>query len=82
MNLTNDLDHILPLVKKPGRYIGGELNACVKNWNDTDIRFVPAEQELHVLSLHFSSGTGANGLRSNLGRTAIAQTTRAHREDP
>ena len=33
------LDPILPLVQKPARYIGGELNSVIKDKNSVDIRF-------------------------------------------
>ena len=33
------LDKILPLVQKPARYIGGELNSVVKNKRDVAIRY-------------------------------------------
>lgn len=36
------LEHILPKVQKPGRYIGGELNQVLKDWEsvDTHVAFV------------------------------------------
>ncbi len=33
------IESILPLVQKPGRYTGGELNSVVKNKDNVDIRF-------------------------------------------
>ena len=30
--IDNKLEKILPLVEKPGRYVGGEFNSIVKNW--------------------------------------------------
>ncbi len=33
------IEKILPLVQKPGRYTGGELNSIVKNPDDVDVRF-------------------------------------------
>ncbi len=33
------IEAILPLVQKPGRYTGGELNSVVKNTDNVDIRF-------------------------------------------
>ncbi len=33
------IESILPLVQKPARYTGGELNSVVKNKNNVDIRF-------------------------------------------
>ncbi|HRQ24573.1 MAG TPA: B12-binding domain-containing radical SAM protein, partial [Anaerolineales bacterium] len=32
------LDRILLKVQKPGRYVGGELNSTVKNWDETHTR--------------------------------------------
>ena len=29
------LDQILPAIQKPGRYVGGELNQIVKEWDST-----------------------------------------------
>ncbi len=34
-----NLDKILPLVQKPARYVGGELNSVVKDKNKVDIRY-------------------------------------------
>ena len=54
MNLSENLDHILPLVKKPGRYTGGELHACVKNWEETDVRFALVFPDMYEIGMsHF-----------------------------
>ncbi|MBE7052620.1 MAG: TIGR03960 family B12-binding radical SAM protein [Ruminococcaceae bacterium] len=37
--LKQQIENILPLVEKPARYTGGELNSIVKNADDVDIRF-------------------------------------------
>lgn len=37
--LKTKIEAILPLVQKPARYTGGELNSVVKNKENTDIRF-------------------------------------------
>ena len=37
--LKEKIEAILPLVQKPGRYTGGELNSVVKDKSDIDIRF-------------------------------------------
>ena len=37
--LKTKIESILPLVQKPARYTGGELNSVVKNKDDVDIRF-------------------------------------------
>ena len=36
---SKEIEKILPEVQKPGRYTGGELNSCVKNKDEVDIRF-------------------------------------------
>src|SRR6266700_2195669 len=33
------LDPLLPLVRKPVQYIGGELNSVVKDWDAADVRW-------------------------------------------
>ena len=33
VNLLSQLERILPLVEKPGRYVGGEYNSVQKNWD-------------------------------------------------
>ncbi len=37
--LSEKLERILPLVQKPGRYTGGELNSVVKNKDEVAIRY-------------------------------------------
>ncbi len=37
--LKDKIERILPLVQKPARYTGGELNAVVKNPQEVDLRF-------------------------------------------
>ncbi len=37
--LKTKIESILPLVQKPARYTGGELNSVIKNKADVDIRF-------------------------------------------
>jgi radical SAM family uncharacterized protein len=33
------LEPLLPLVKKPVQYVGGEVNSTVKEWDETDVRW-------------------------------------------
>ncbi|MEI7655412.1 MAG: B12-binding domain-containing radical SAM protein, partial [Actinomycetes bacterium] len=33
------LEQLLPLVKKPIQYVGGEVNAVVKDWDSTTVRW-------------------------------------------
>lgn len=39
MEIKEKIQELLPLVKTPSRYIGGELNSVVKNKNKVDVRF-------------------------------------------
>jgi radical SAM family uncharacterized protein len=34
-----ELEPLLPLVRKPVQYVGGEVNSTVKAWDDTDVRW-------------------------------------------
>jgi hypothetical protein len=36
--IENKLDRILLKVQKPGRYVGGELNSVVKDWDQVQTR--------------------------------------------
>ncbi|MDD2695979.1 MAG: radical SAM protein, partial [Anaerolineales bacterium] len=36
--ISGTLERILPVVQKPGRYIGGELNQVVKDWKSTPLK--------------------------------------------
>jgi len=35
-----DLERLLPFVQKPVQYVGGELNAVTKPWDEVDVRWV------------------------------------------
>lgn len=37
--ISREIEKILPLVQKPGRYIGGELNSVIKDKNSVDVRY-------------------------------------------
>ncbi len=45
------LDSVLPLVRKPGRYIGGELNAVIKNPTDVDLSFALVFPDLYEIGM-------------------------------
>ncbi|HWP46888.1 MAG TPA: TIGR03960 family B12-binding radical SAM protein [Candidatus Limnocylindrales bacterium] len=38
LSLKDKVREILPLVSKPSQYLGGELNAIHKNWEETDLK--------------------------------------------
>ncbi len=47
----NRLEHILPTVRKPGRYIGGEYNAIYKDWETTSMRVCLAFPDIYDLGM-------------------------------
>lgn len=54
MNLSENFDHILPLVKKPGRYTGGELHTYTKDWEEADVRIALIFPDMYEIGMsHF-----------------------------
>jgi len=49
--ITNKLERILPTVQKPGRYIGGELNQVVKNWEAIQTHVALAFPDIYDLGM-------------------------------
>lgn len=49
--ISAKLNKILPLVKSPGRYTGGEFNQIKKNWSDTAIKAVLLFPEIYDLGM-------------------------------
>lgn len=45
------LDQILPMVKKPARYAGGEWNAVRKEWNSVDVRVAFAFPDVYEVGM-------------------------------
>jgi len=50
-NFSVKINSILPLVKKPGRYIGGELNAVNKPWDSVDLHFCLIFPDLYEIGM-------------------------------
>ncbi len=50
-NLALRLERILPTVQKPGRYVGGELNQVLKDWNSVDTRVALAFPDIYDIGL-------------------------------
>lgn len=46
-----DIDAILPLVRKPGRYLGGELNVAARDWDRAAIRFCLVFPDLYEIGM-------------------------------
>ena len=49
--IEHTLQQILPRVRKPGRYTGGEYNQVVKNWNEVDFRVALAFPDIYDLGM-------------------------------
>ena len=49
--IERTLDRVLMLVQKPGRYVGGEYNSVVKDWNAVDLRVVFAFPDIYDLGM-------------------------------
>ncbi len=47
----NELERILPTVRKPGRYVGGEYNSIVKDWETTPTRVCLAFPDVYDLGM-------------------------------
>ena len=47
----NKLEHILPTVRKPGRYVGGEYNIIVNDWTVTPTRVCLAFPDIYDLGM-------------------------------
>ncbi|CAK8718359.1 MAG: hypothetical protein CDV28_10874 [Candidatus Electronema aureum] len=51
MNTALSLDSILPLVRKPGRYIGGELHAARPDYATVDLAFALIFPDLYEIGI-------------------------------
>jgi len=51
MRQRTSIDDILPLVRKPGRYIGGELHSTRKSWDDSQVRFAMVFPDLYEIGM-------------------------------
>ncbi len=51
MNKQVELDQILPLVRKPGRYIGGELNSVGDAWEPDNLNFCLIFPDLYEIGM-------------------------------
>jgi radical SAM family uncharacterized protein len=45
------LEPLLPLVRKPVQYVGGEVNATVKEWDETDVRWALCYPDAYEVGL-------------------------------
>lgn len=51
VQLEHEVEKILPSVRKPGRYTGGELNQTVKNWDSVDVHVALAFPDIYDLGM-------------------------------
>ena len=49
--IEKQLKRILLKVTKPGRYVGGEFNSIVKDWDSTDFKVVLAFPDIYDLGM-------------------------------
>ena len=70
--IESRLERVLLTVQKPGRYIGGELNISVKNWNEVQTRVALVFPDIYDLGI---SNTGLKILydQVNLRPDALAE---------
>lgn len=66
--LERHLERILPTVQKPGRYVGGELNQVLKEWDSVETRVALAFPDIYDIGL------------PNLGLAILYETLNARRD--
>jgi radical SAM family uncharacterized protein len=49
--MIHSIEEFLPLVAKPGRYVGGEINKADKNWDETSVRVALAFPETYEIGM-------------------------------
>ncbi|MBZ0297182.1 MAG: TIGR03960 family B12-binding radical SAM protein [Anaerolineae bacterium] len=49
--IENILDRVLLRVEKPGRYVGGEYNSVIKDWDQTDVKVALAFPDIYDLGM-------------------------------
>ncbi len=49
--IENILDRVLLKVEKPGRYVGGEYNSVVKDWDSIDVKVALAFPDIYDLAM-------------------------------
>lgn len=74
-SLANQLERILPLVEKPGRYVGGEYNSVIKNWEEIQTRIALVFPDLYDVGL---SNLGIQILYENLNQREDCLAERAY----
>jgi len=73
--IINRLEQILPVVQKPGRYTGGELNQVVKDWESVKVRVALVFPDIYDLGM---SNLGLAILYDQINQRADALAERAY----
>lgn len=74
-SLLNQLERILPLVEKPGRYVGGEYNSVVKNWDEISTKIALVFPDIYDIGL---SNLGLQILYENINQREDCLAERAY----
>jgi len=69
------LERVLLTVQKPGRYVGGELNAVVKDWDSVRVRVALIFPDIYDIGV---SNTGLKILYDQINRRGDALAERAY----
>lgn len=73
--IETKLDRILLKVQKPGRYVGGELNSVVKDWDSADVRVALVFPDIYDIGV---SNVGLKILYDQVNRRGDALAERAY----
>ena len=57
LNIIEKLNRILDKVEKPARYVGGELNMCIKDPTNVEIRFLYAFPDAYEVGMSHLGST-------------------------
>ncbi len=73
--IETKLDRILLKVQKPGRYVGGELNSVVKDWDSADVRVALIFPDIYDIGV---SNVGLKILYDQVNQRGDALAERAY----
>ncbi|GER78679.1 MAG: TIGR03960 family B12-binding radical SAM protein [Anaerolineales bacterium] len=73
--IETKLDRILLKVQKPGRYVGGELNSVVKDWDSADVRVALVFPDIYDIGV---SNVGLKILYDQVNQRGDALAERAY----
>ena len=50
-DFIQEINSVLPLVQKPGRYVGGEFNQVLKNWEEIEVKIALVFPDVYEIGL-------------------------------